>query len=160
MVLKNLLGTTAAVTVSAIVGAIASADTKSLWYRTLRKPDFQPPAIAFPVMWTALHADIAGTSAVVLDRLEDDAEKRRRFRVSLGTNLALNSAWTWVFFRSHKLGPAVAVAGVLTLSTLDLVRQAGAVRRSAGWALIPYALWCGFATVLSAAIWYRNPAKK
>ena len=31
------------------------------------------------------------------------------------------------------------------------------IRRVAGALLVPYLLWVGFATVLNAAIWLRNP---
>src|SRR6478735_9629957 len=44
-----------------------ATDPDGGWYRSLRKPDWQPPAIAFPVVWTALYADLAVSSAVALD---------------------------------------------------------------------------------------------
>jgi translocator protein len=56
----------------------------------------------------------------------------------------------------HRLGAAVATAGALALSCADLVRRAAPASRPAAVALSPYAGWCGFATVLSAAIWRRN----
>ena len=59
-------------------------------------------------------------------------------------------------FKAHKLGPAVAVAGALTLSSVDLVRRTWAANERVGLALTPYPAWCGFATVLSAALWRRN----
>ena len=61
MRLSTVLATAAATTTTAIVGSIASQDTNSRWYRKLRKPGFQPPAAAFPIVWTALYADIAVT---------------------------------------------------------------------------------------------------
>jgi hypothetical protein len=38
-------------------------------YSRLRKPPYQPPAAASPVVWTALFGDIAATSAVTIDRV-------------------------------------------------------------------------------------------
>lgn len=160
---KTLLGTSAATAVTAAIGAVASSDTKSLWYRTLRKPVIQPPAIAFPVVWTALYATIAGSSAVVLHRAKEDnddgAERAARFRTKLALNLVLNASWSWVFFKAHKLAPAVAVAGALAISSADLAAEAAKTSRGAGAALVPYAAWCTFATVLSAAILRKNPRR-
>lgn len=158
---KTLLETSIATAVTAAVGAVASADTKSLWYRTLRKPAIQPRAIAFPVVWTALYATIAGSSAVVLHRSGEDGDQERanRFRAKLALNLVLNASWSWVFFKAHKLAPAVAVAGALAVSSADLAAEAAKTSRGAGVALVPYAAWCTFATVLSAAILRRNPRR-
>lgn len=156
MLINKLIRTTAAVAASATLGSIASSETSSKWYRKLEKPPFQPPPAVFPVVWTALYGDIAASSAVVLDRTRNGSNEGKGFRGALILNLLLNTAWTWVFFKAHRLGPAVAVAGALTTSTGDLARRAGKVERGAGWALVPYALWCAFATVLSAAIWRRN----
>jgi tryptophan-rich sensory protein len=61
-----------------------------------------------------------------------------------------------VFFRAHRLASAVAVAGALAVSSADLARRAGQGSPAAGWALVPYAAWCSFATVLSGVIWRRN----
>lgn len=85
---------------------------------------------------------------------------RRRsagLRLSLGLNLALNAGWCWTFFRARAFPAASAQAALLTLSCADLSRRAGAAHRGAGAALVPYILWCGFATALSASIALRNP---
>jgi tryptophan-rich sensory protein len=70
----------------------------------------------------------------------------------LFVNLALNASWSWCFFRYRNLPLSVAVAGVLAVSSADLARRAGRVRPALGWALVPYAAWCAFATLLSARI--------
>ena len=78
------------------------------------------------------------------------------YRRALGANLAVNAAWSWVFFRGHRLGAAVGVAGALAVSSADLVRRTSRVSKPAAAALAPYPAWCTFATVLSAAIWRLN----
>lgn len=148
----------AAVAATAGLGSIGSRDVDNPWYAALDKPPFQPPGVAFPVVWTTLYTDIALTAGHALDRLEaagrhDEAAAYRR---ALAGNLAVNAAWSWVFFRWHRLGPAVGVAGLLALSSADLVRRTSRVSPAAGAALAPYPAWCGFATLLSADIWRRN----
>lgn len=154
MIGRTLARVGGAVVATAVVGSLASKDATGAWYRSLCKPSFQPPAAAFPVVWTALYATIAASSTATLERA--DPETARAYRRALGINLVLNASWSWVFFRAHRLGPAVGVAAALTASSGDLARRGWRVDRRAGGALVPYAAWCGFATALSAAIWRRN----
>jgi tryptophan-rich sensory protein len=74
----------------------------------------------------------------------------------LATNFVLNAAWSWLFWRSRQPWLAAAEAAVLAVSSADLVRRAGRLSPAVAGALAPYPAWCGFATVLSAAIWRRN----
>ncbi|MDO9407306.1 TspO/MBR family protein [Patulibacter sp.] len=157
MRLRTLLGTGAATAATAAVGGAASSGAKDAWFRALDKPPFQPPPIAFPIVWTLLYVDIAAASATAIDGLHEDGDVRdRAFRAALAANLVLNASWTWTFFRGHHLPAATTVAGLLAVSSADLARRASAASRPAGLALAPYAAWCTFATVLSGAIWRRN----
>ena len=126
--------------------------------RALRKPRYQPPSAAFPVVWTTLYGDIAVTSAVAIDRFRATGrhDKARRYIVALSVNLLLNAGWSWLFFRYHKLGASALGAAALTASSADLARRAAQADPRAGAALSPYPLWCAFATVLSTHIWRLN----
>ena len=165
MKLTTVVWTAAATAATAAAGGIAT-DPGSRWYRRLRKPDWQPPAIAFPVVWTALYADLAVSSAAALDSdgaAPDTTRGRTRrrelaaYRGALALNLVLNAAWSWLFWRSRRPWLAAAECAVLTASSVDLVRRTHRLSRAAGVALAPYALWCGFATVLSTAVARLNP---
>jgi tryptophan-rich sensory protein len=155
--LRNLALTGAAVAASAVAGSLAT-QPGSRWYKSLDLPAWQPPPVAFPLVWTTLYADIAASSATVLTELDKagDRDGRNAYLKAFGTNLALNTAWSVVFWRVRRPWGAVAEAALLTLSSADLARRAGAVNRTAGISLSPYAVWCGFATALSAAIARRN----
>ncbi|GAB2931978.1 tryptophan-rich sensory protein [Rhodococcus aerolatus] len=143
---------------TAAVGGLAGSSADSPWFRSLDEPPFQPPAAVFPVVWTALYADTAVAATRVLDRLRAQGrdDEARAFATALAANLALNASWTWVFFRAHRLAGATVVAGALAASCADLARRADAASRPAAVALLPYAAWCTFATVLSATLWRRN----
>ena len=93
-------------------------------------------------------SEVAGSS---------DAPHFVAFARAYATNLALNTAWTPLFFRAHRPWVAAAESAVLTASTVDLVRRAAPVSGRAALALTPYAVWTAFATVLSASIARRNP---
>ncbi len=164
MKLKTLMWTAAATAATAAAGGVAT-DPGSRWYRGLRKPGWQPPAIAFPVVWTALYADLAVSSAAALDSpaaagsIGAGATRRdlTAYRGALAANLVLNAAWSWLFWRTRQPWLAAAECAVLTVSSADLVRRTHRLNPSAGASLAPYAVWCGFATVLSAAIARLNP---
>ena len=148
----------AGVAATAVAGSIGSRDVRSAWYDALDKPAYQPPGVAFPVVWATLYTDLALSAGHALDRLEAAGrhDEAARYRRALTANLVVNAAWSWVFFRWHRLGPAVGVAGLLAVSSADLVRRTAGVSPAAAAALAPYPAWCGFATVLSADIWRRN----
>ncbi|GAA5036045.1 hypothetical protein GCM10023258_38590 [Terrabacter aeriphilus] len=159
-VMRNLALAGAATAATVVVGSLATKPDSN-WYRSLDLPDWQPPAIAFPLVWSVLYTDIAASSATVLNALDKDGDAagRQAYLKAFGTNLALNAAWSWLFWRSRRPWVAAAEAALLTASSADLARRAGRVSRGSGVALSPYAAWCGFATVLSAAIARRNPRR-
>jgi translocator protein len=154
---KTLVTTAGAVSLAAVVGGLASRPAESAWYARLKKPSFQPPRQAFPIVWPILYADIAAVSASTLDHLRDqDREQARTYASLLGANLVLNASWTWLFFARRQLGASALAAAALTASSADLTRRATAARGSSGAVLGLYPLWCAFATLLSARIWQLN----
>lgn len=155
--LRNLAPTGAATVACALAGSLATQPS-SRRYRSLDLPDWQPPTVAFPVVWTALYADLAASSAAALNAYDraGDTAGRSAYLKAFGTDLALNAAWSVVFWRVRKPWAAAAGAAVLTVSAADGARRAGAVNAGTGIALLPYAAWCGFATALSTAIARRN----
>lgn len=83
-------------------------------------------------------------------------EQQRPLFVLFGTNLALNLAWTLIFFRGRS--PLAAGVEIVALegATVALVVRAWPLSRLAALLLVPYAIWIGFATALTWAIWARN----
>lgn len=158
MSLKTLVPAAAAVTATAVIGGLASRPAQSPWYQNLRKPPYQPPRQAFPIVWPVLYADIAVVSSQALDELEARGEtsERRSYLIALVTNLVLNASWSWIFFSRRKLGTAAIAAGALTVSSADLARRAVAVNGAKAAPIGLYPLWTGFATVLSTHIWALN----
>lgn len=154
---SSFLATTAGVVATAAVGT-AGGDYGSRWYRRLRKPPFDPPAIVVPIVWPLLYADIAVASAAVLEAARAAANHRahQSYAAALGTNLVLNATWTPVATRSRHVWLSAVQAGALAVSSWDLVRRAASLHQRAAVALTPYAAWCTFATVLSTDLARRN----
>ncbi|MET0473517.1 MAG: TspO/MBR family protein [Mycobacterium sp.] len=156
---STLAKTAGAAFVTAAVGGLASGPAvRSDWYVKLRKPSFQPPRQAFPIVWPLLYADIAGVSAVTIDELtaRGDKEGARAFTSLLALNLLLNGSWSWLFFNRRQLGASALLAGALAASSADLTRRAVLVNGAPARVLWPYPLWCTFATALSGRIWWLN----
>ncbi|WP_127129965.1 TspO/MBR family protein [Georgenia sp. SYP-B2076] len=154
----TVAGTSVACVLTAVAGSVAT-DPSASWYRALRKPAWQPPPVAFPVVWTALYLGIALAAAAALDAHEREDPERRRYLWALAGNLVLNAGWSWLFWRGRRPWVAAAECAALALSGADLVRRTYRARPGAGVALAPYAAWCGFATALTTAIARRNPRK-
>jgi|SRR6185312_14548427 tryptophan-rich sensory protein len=155
----TLAKSAAAVFVTAAVGGLASKPAvESDWYEKLRKPSFQPPRQAFPIVWPLLYADIAAVSASTIDQLTDEgrSEKARAYRNALALNLVLNGSWSWLFFNRRMLGTSAVAAAALTASSADLTRRAAQVQPGRAAPLALYPLWCAFATALSTRIWMLN----
>src|SRR5690349_15048795 len=154
----TLIKTASAAMATAVAGGLASRPAESSWYTGLRKPSFQPPRQAFPVVWPILYADIAAVSASTLDalRAENRPAQARAFSAALAANLVMNAGWSWIFFSQKRLGTAAVVAAALTASSADLTRRAVAAQGARGAVLAPYPLWCAFATLLSTRIWMLN----
>jgi benzodiazapine receptor len=153
----TLVKTALAVAATAVAGSAATAPTSD-WYRSLRKPRWQPPAAAFPAVWTPLYALLAVAGARVLDRTAGNA--RTAFIRAYGVNLALNAGWTIVFFRARRPKAALAEILVLNASNVILLRRSWHADRLAGAAVLPYVAWTGFATALNASIVALNPASQ
>lgn len=150
----TLVRTSAAVAAAAVIGSLVTRPD-SRWYRSLDKPRWQPPAAAFPIVWTTLYGLLAVAGARALDRTEDGS--RARFARAFGTNLILNAGWTVVFFGARAPRAALAEIATLNASNLSLLVRAWRADRAAGLAIAPYAAWTAFATALNASIVRRNP---
>jgi tryptophan-rich sensory protein len=125
------------------------------WYRTLERPDWNPPDWVFGPVWSALYLTM-GLALVQVVRSEQDRAARQ---VGLGLfvlQLVLNFGWSWIFFVNHDLGGAVVEVLALWLAIAATIASFAAVRRSAALLLMPYLAWTSFATLLTVEVWRRN----
>ena len=75
------------------------------WYRTLVRPSIAPPNWVFAPVWTTLYALMAIAAWRVW--LAPPSHFRTAGLVLFLVQLALNFAWSFLFFRQHALGPAL-----------------------------------------------------
>ena len=153
--MKTTIVTVGAVAATAAIGGVA-ADPGSAWYRSLRKPRWQPPPPAYALVWTPLYVTIAYAAARALTRAQ--IRDRRRLAGRLILDLALNAAWTPLFFRARRPRAALAEIACLNIANVLLIRQTWRTDRTAATLLVPYAGWTAFATALNAEIVRLNPS--
>jgi translocator protein len=136
---------------AALAGSIARP---SLLRRVIRRPRFQPPRWLLAPVWTALYALIAASG----DRVyRAPASPERTTALALwGGQLALNAAWSPLFFGARRPRLALADSALLLATIGAYLAVARNVDRKAAAMLLPYGAWVGFATVLNAAVVEKN----
>lgn len=143
------------VVIVSLLGNAATMPQIPTWYPTLAKPPFNPPNWVFGPVWTLLFLLMAVGVYRIL-RLPAGTPDRMRALVVYHLQLALNLAWSCVFFglQSPLGGLFVIVPFLVTI----LLTIAAFVRldRLAAHLQWPYVAWVSFATLLNASIWWLN----
>ncbi len=151
----------AAVTVPAIVflgwasGWLSNSGYSNAWFAGLAKPFFMPPGWAFGVVWPMLYAMLGVALALVLS--EPPSEGRRKGLILFFTQLALNYAWSPIFFAAHEVQLALITIFAMTAVAAMAAGQLFRIRPLAGALMVPYLAWLCFAAALNAAIGRLNP---
>jgi tryptophan-rich sensory protein len=136
-----------AVLAAGLGGLATSSSTDSAWFRSLDKPPWYPPSSAFGIVWTVLYVMIVVSGFL--------AWRSGAGRSALGWwwgQMALNLAWSVVFFGLRTPGWAMAVIVALAVAIVSTIRAFAPVDRRAAWLLAPYLAWVLFAASLNAAI--------
>lgn len=139
--------------VGALGGWVTAGSVKT-WYPTIAKPWFTPPDWVFGPVWTVLYVMMGVAAWRVWSRAS--ARARREPLALFALQLALNLAWSVVFFGAHRIGGAVVVIVTLEAAILATLIAFRRVDGLAATLLLPYALWVAFAAVLNIAVWRLN----
>jgi tryptophan-rich sensory protein len=125
-----------------------------VWYRLLRKPDFQPPDAAVPVAWGLIDTALAAGGYRLLRQRSSEARNR-----ALGWwvfNVTMIGGWSALFFGRRNLPVSTVAAATMVAGGAAYVAEAWRVDKPAAVAGVPYVGWVAFATLLTAALWRRN----
>lgn len=157
------------------LGTIPTARAIPTWYRALDKPGWNPPDRIFGPVWTALYA-LMGIALVLVRRqsqapepLTEGAESTaqavpepanpaqvRRAQTVFGLQLALNLAWSFLFFGGRSLRGGVVVIALLWASIVATIAEFSRTSRIAALLLLPYLAGVSFASILNIEIARRN----
>jgi translocator protein len=158
---RRSLWTTALVCVIAIEllgglsGWLANSGYGNGWFDALQKPAFMPPGWTFGVVWPLLYAMLGIALAMVL--VEPPSDRRRLALILFFAQLALNFAWSPVFFAAHDIALAKWMIFVMAALAAAAAGQFLRIRRGAGLLMLPYLMWLVFAATLNATIEVLNP---
>ena len=95
-----------------------------------------------------------GISAYQIYDSDDDRKSKALWLY--GIQLAVNFAWSIVFFRFKALLGAVIVIVILLILIALMMIAFGRIRKSAALLNIPYLLWVMFATYLTMGVYLLN----
>lgn len=145
------------ITVNFVVGALGGLSTASGvdgWYADAEKVPWTPPNGVFAPAWSVLYV-LMGIAAWLVWRRGGWAPARRALTLYI-VQLALNAAWTPIFFSGRlvwvALGVIVALEVVLIATAVAFWKHS----RVASWLLGPYITWVAFATTLNLGIAVLN----
>lgn len=155
LVYKMLIMIATCVVVGYISGELTK-DNREIWYPTLEKPIFNPPDWLFGPVWTLLYICMGIAAALVWDRIEARREDVRKALTFFWIQLALNAAWSFIFFGLANPLLALIEIVLLWLMIYETFIQFMKINKTAGYLFIPYILWVTFALVLNASIWWLN----
>lgn len=127
-----------------------------VWYANLVKPAWTPPNIVFPIVWNILYVLMAVSLYLLWDRTPATPARSRAITLFF-VQLALNFAWSPVFFTLHWVWAALGIILALALTLVLIVRAAWPVNRTAALLLLPYLAWVLYASTLNAGVGVLNP---
>lgn len=146
----------AACEAAGVLAALATAPQVSTWYAGLVQPPWTPPGWLFGPVWTALYA-LMGVAAARVWIRHRAGRTGRRSLAAFVLQLALNAAWSFLFFGLHS--PALGLADIAVMWALiaALVLWWWRLERLSSLLLVPYLAWVSFAAALNVAVWRLNP---
>ena len=124
------------------------------WYPTLRKPPGTPPGFVFGPVWTFLYLLMA-ISAWLVWRDYGWRGGGPALALFFG-QLALNMAWSGIFFGARLPGVAFAGIAILWLAILFNIVVFHWLTPLAALLLVPYLAWVTYASYLNFGVWWLN----
>lgn len=152
---KQNLGAISVFLIGVIGGgtAIGVLTAPGEWYADLTKPEFNPPNWIFGPVWSVLYLFVAIAGWRVW-RIDRSGAAMKAWYVQL----ALNFAWSPVFFVAHRIDLALVIILLLLAAILVFMINVWRSDRLSALLIAPYAAWVAFATVLNASLILLNPA--
>jgi tryptophan-rich sensory protein len=135
-----------------IVGSVFTVSNIPTWYATLVKPELAPPNWIFGPVWTTLYM-LMGVAAWLVWRTRGDT---RQALTIFGIQLALNLAWSWLFFGLQSPLLGLWCIGAMWLAIVATIVVFYRHSRVAAYLLVPYLAWVSFASYLNYMLFALN----
>ena len=135
------------------IGVIATIPNIPTWYEHLHQPSFRPPNWLFGPVWTILYTLMA---IALYKVIKSPHPRKNTLIVVFLIQLALNAAWSFLFFEFHLLAISLVEIIISLASIVGFTIIVAPVSRIAMYCFLPYIAWVSFASLLNASIWYLN----
>lgn len=136
-------------------GQFAGSSADNYWFSQLAKPETYPEPRVFGIVWTLLYLMMGFAIALVCTAW--GSRYRLPAILAFIAQLAINLAWSPVFFLYHEIQTALIVLLALDVAVLVTIVLFWKVRRNAALLLVPYLAWILFATLLNWQFLALNP---
>lgn len=159
--LRASLARWALFTVPAVLGLgflsalISRGGPDNPWFAALDKPVLYPPPMTFGIVWAVLFVLMGVAIALVISAR--GASGRGAAVIAFAVQLAINLAWSPVFFGLHRMATALGIIAALILAVVVTIALFWRVRRLAAVLLLPYLGWICFAALLNLQLLQMNP---
>jgi translocator protein len=124
------------------------------YYQRITLPSWAPSSQLFGPVWITLYV-LMGIATWLVWRTRPDPDRREAL-IWFGVQLALNAAWTPIFFGLERPGAAFALILTIPIAVTGMIISYGRRSPLAAVLLVPLWLWVGFASLLNGAIWHLN----
>ncbi|XP_078000461.1 translocator protein-like [Glandiceps talaboti] len=145
--------------IGGILGGFITKNEISTWYKTLEKPKWRPPNWLFGPMWTSLYCSM-GYASYLVWRDGGGFEGAMLPLTAYGSSLALNWAWTPIFFGAHKIGWAAVEIIIYWANVAGCMYLFHPINKTATYLLAPLLGWVTLASTLNIWIWKNNKDKQ
>lgn len=138
------------------LGSRITQMTIDTWYPTIEKPIFNPPNWVFAPVWTLLFILMGIAAGLVWNKLEENKEDVKKAMLFFIIQLLLNLLWSYLFFGLNNLLLASIEIILLWLIIFETFMLFKRINLKAGYLLVPYLAWVGFASILTITIYILN----
>lgn len=130
-----------------LMGQLSNSGYGNAWFDALAKPAAMPPGWVFGAAWSILYVLLGLALALVWTAPPSRA--RTAGLALFFAQLALNFAWSPVFFAAHQVTLALATIVAILLLSAAATASFARARLGAAWLMAPYLAWLAFAAYLT-----------
>lgn len=143
--------------ISLAVGGLSALITRNSMkvFETLNKPPLSPPGWLFPVVWTILYILMGAASYLIAVSDEPQRVTDRALWV-YGLQLVFNFFWPIFFFSLGMYLFSFFWLVILWILILLTAVRFHRINPVAGYLMIPYLIWVGFAGYLNLGVSWLN----
>jgi translocator protein len=134
-----------------VLAGLVTAPAVAEWYPTLVKPSWRPPNWLFAPAWTVLYIMMAVAAWLVWK-----AGNAKSALLLWGGQLALNFAWSFLFFGARSPGLGLIDIIAMWIAIASTIFAFSFKSRLAAFLMVPYLCWVSFALALNLAIFMMN----